>query len=49
MGITCKPIGKFRSDMRKLQNELDLQEKLEKENKVVKKQNKHTKSNEEQK
>jgi Sec-independent protein translocase protein TatA len=49
MGITCKPIGKFRSDMRKLQNELDLQEKLDKVNKAVKKQSKHTKSNEESK
>lgn len=23
MGITCKPIGKFRGTMRKLQNQLD--------------------------
>lgn len=30
MGISCKPVGKFESTMRKLQNQLDKQEKAAK-------------------
>jgi Sec-independent protein translocase protein TatA len=37
MGITCKPIGKFQSIMRKMENELERQKKEEKAVKTSKK------------
>lgn len=36
MGITCKPIGKFKGIMTKMQNELERQERLRKKSKEQK-------------
>jgi hypothetical protein len=37
MGITCKPIGKFQSTMRKIENDLEQHKKKTKEKKENKK------------
>ena len=37
MGITAKPVGKFRSIMRKMENQLEAERKAAKEKKDVKK------------
>ena len=37
MGITCKPVGKFQSVMRKMENQLEVERKAAKEKKEVKK------------
>ena len=33
MGITCKPVGKFQSIMRKMENQLEAERKVAKEKK----------------
>lgn len=40
MGITCKPVGKFQSIMKKMENELERQKKLAKEKREAKKNKK---------
>ena len=42
MGITCKPVGKFRSILKRIDNELEKERKLEKEKNLDK--NKLTKA-----
>ena len=37
MGITCKPVGKFQSIMRKMKNQLEAEKKAAKEKKEAKK------------
>ena len=37
MGITCKPVGKFQSVMRKMENQLEVERKVAKEKKGAKK------------
>ena len=37
MGITCKPVGKFQSIMRKMGNQLEVERKAAKEKKEAKK------------
>ena len=37
MGITCKPVGKFQSIMRKMENQLEAERKAAKEKKEAKK------------
>ena len=37
MGITCKPVGKFQSIMRKMENQLEAERKDAKEKNEVKK------------
>ena len=37
MGITCKPLGKFQSIMRKMENQLEAERKAAKEKKEAKK------------
>ena len=37
MGITCKPVGKFQSVMRKMENQLEVERKVAKEKKEAKK------------
>ena len=37
MGLTCKPVGKMRSIIRKLENKLSKEAKLQKEKKETKK------------
>ena len=37
MGITCKPVGKFQSVIRKMQNQLEAERKAAKEKKEAKK------------
>ena len=37
MGITCKPVGKFQSVMRKMENQLEAERKAVKEKKESKK------------
>ena len=37
MGITAKPVGKFRSIMRKMENQLEAERKAAKEKKEAKK------------
>ena len=37
MGITCKPVGKFQSVMRKMENQLEVERKAAKEKKEAKK------------
>lgn len=36
MGLSCKPVGKFKSIMRKLENELEAQKRAAKEKKEKK-------------
>ena len=36
MGITCKPVGKFQSIMRKMENQLEVERKAAKEKKESK-------------
>lgn len=33
MGLTCKPVGKFKSIMRKMENKLEADKKLQKDKK----------------
>ena len=40
MGITCKPVGKQKSMMQKMQNELEAERKAAKEKRGVKKNKK---------
>lgn len=40
MGITCKPVGKFQSIMRKMENRLEAERKFAKEKKEAKKNKK---------
>ena len=40
MGITCKPVGKFQSIMRKMENQLETERKAAKEKKEAKKNKK---------
>ena len=40
MGITCKPIGKFQSVMKKMENQLEAERKAAKEKKEAKKSKK---------
>ena len=40
MGITCKPVGKFHSIMRKMENKLEAERKAAKEKKEAKKNKK---------
>ena len=40
MGITCKPVGKFQSVMRKMQNQLEAERKAAKEKREAKKSKK---------
>ena len=40
MGITCKPVGKQKSMMRKMENQLEAERKAAKEKKEVKKNKK---------
>ena len=40
MGITCKPVGKFQSIMRKMENQLEVERKATKEKKEAKKNKK---------
>lgn len=44
MGITCKPIGKFKGIIRKVENELEAQKKMSKRENRVTERNKHEKS-----
>ena len=37
MGVTCKPVGKFQSIMRKMENQLEAERKAAKEKKEAKK------------
>ena len=37
MGVTCKPVGKFQSIMRKMENQLEAERKSAKEKKESKK------------
>ena len=37
MGITCKPVGKFQSIMKKMKNQLEAERKATKEKKEAKK------------
>ena len=37
MGITCKPVGKFQSVIRKMENQLEVERKAAKEKKEAKK------------
>ena len=37
MGITCKPVGKFQSIMKKLENQLEAERKVVKKKKEAKK------------
>ena len=39
MGITCKPVGKFQSIMRKMENQLEAERKAAKEKKESKSKN----------
>lgn len=39
MGITVKPVGKFQSIMRKMENQLETERKAAKEKRGVKKKN----------
>ena len=36
MGITCKPVGKFQSIMKKMENQLEAEKKAAKEKEVKK-------------
>ena len=40
MGITCKPVGKFQSIMRKMENQLEAERKAAKEKKEANKNKK---------
>ena len=40
MGVTCKPVGKFQSIMRKMKNQLEAEKKAAKEKKEVRKNKK---------
>ena len=40
MGITCKPVGKFQSIMKKMENQLEADRKAAKEKKESKKEGK---------
>ena len=40
MGITCKPVGKFHSIMKKMENQLDAERKAAKEKREAKKNKK---------
>ena len=40
MGISCKPVGRFQSTMKKMENELERQKKLAKEKREAKKNKK---------
>lgn len=40
MGIACKPVGKFQSIMRKMENQLEAERKATKEKKEAKKDKK---------
>ena len=40
MGVTCKPVGKFQSIMRKMENQLEAERKTAKEKKEAKKSKK---------
>ena len=40
MGITCKPVGKFQSIMKKMENQLEADRKAAKEKKDAKKSKK---------
>ena len=40
MGITCKPVGKFQSIMKKMENKLEAERKAAKEKKEAKKNKK---------
>ena len=40
MGITCKPVGKFQSVMRKMENQLEVERKAAKEKKEARKNKK---------
>ena len=40
MGITCKPVGKFQSIMKKMENQLEAEKKVAKEKKEEKKDKK---------
>ena len=40
MGITCKPSGKFKSVMKKMENQLEAERKAAKEKKEAKKRSK---------
>ena len=43
MGITCKPVGKFQSIMKKMENQLEAERKAAKEKKEAKKNEKSRK------
>lgn len=40
MGVTCKPVGKFQSVIRKMENQLEVERKAAKEKKEAKKDKK---------